>query len=143
MNRIHFLDVRVLSKSNGSYAVGEFVVAADSEQPNMIHVCLSAVKTESRLPPKKSRVSEFDITCISSHIILWLQGGPGASDIFGIFALNGPYVVRKNLAVELRSHTWAKEFNVICVDNPVGTGFSFTNDDGGYSTNEDEVADKI
>ncbi|GBL86657.1 Venom serine carboxypeptidase [Araneus ventricosus] len=76
-------------------------------------------------------------------IILWLQGGPGASDLIGLFIINGPYIVRKNLTVELRSQTWAKEFNVIYVDNPVGTGFSFTNHDDGYSKDQDHMADNL
>ncbi|KAF8766510.1 putative serine carboxypeptidase CPVL like protein [Argiope bruennichi] len=76
-------------------------------------------------------------------VILWLQGGPGASDLLGLYVLHGPYIIRKNLTVELRSHTWAKEFNVIYVDNPVGTGFSFTNHDDGYSKDQDHVADNL
>ncbi|CAL1274970.1 unnamed protein product [Larinioides sclopetarius] len=79
----------------------------------------------------------------NAPIIMWLQGGPGSSDIIGLFVINGPYIVRKNLTVELRSHTWAKEFNVIYVDNPVGTGFSFTNHDDGYSKDQDHVAENL
>ena len=31
---------------------------------------------------------------------------------------------------------------MLFIDNPVGTGFSYTND-GGYSSNEDDVADNL
>lgn len=34
-------------------------------------------------------------------------------------------------------------YNVLYIDNPVGTGFSFTKDDKGLSTTEAEVADNL
>ncbi|CAL1299709.1 unnamed protein product, partial [Larinioides sclopetarius] len=49
---------------NGPYAMGGYEVTADSEQPMMFRVCLSAVKTDQWLPPKKSHVGVFDVTCI-------------------------------------------------------------------------------
>lgn len=35
---------------------------------------------------------------------------------------------------------WTKDFNMIYIDNPVGVGFSFTESDSGFVTNEDDVA---
>ncbi|CAL1299713.1 unnamed protein product [Larinioides sclopetarius] len=44
--------------------MGGYEVTADSEQPMMLKVCLAAVKTDQSLPPKKSHVGVFDVTCI-------------------------------------------------------------------------------
>ncbi|CAL1280440.1 unnamed protein product [Larinioides sclopetarius] len=44
---------------NGPYAMGGYEVTADSEQPMMFTVCLSAVKSNQWLPPKKSHVGVF------------------------------------------------------------------------------------
>lgn len=41
-------------------------------------------------------------------------------------------VVKKNV-------TWNSKNSMIYIDNPVGTGFSFTDDDRGYATNEVDV----
>jgi len=75
-------------------------------------------------------------------VLLWLQGGPGASSLLGVFNLNGPFSVCKCCGGELklRDHAWTTTHSMLYVDNTVGTGFSYTGDDSGYSTDETEVA---
>ncbi|XP_064401479.1 probable serine carboxypeptidase CPVL [Halichondria panicea] len=72
-------------------------------------------------------------------LMLWLQGGPGGSSLFGLFNENGPLVVDSSGKVSLRKVTWNTDYHMLYIDNPVGTGFSFTNDSKGFSTNEVEV----
>jgi len=69
-------------------------------------------------------------------LVLWLQGGPGGSSLFGLFAEMGPLDLKSPTgpAVEREFH-WNKEYAMIFIDNPVGAGFSFTNFDAGYATN--------
>ncbi|XP_051856184.1 probable serine carboxypeptidase CPVL [Antechinus flavipes] len=73
-------------------------------------------------------------------VVLWLQGGPGGSSMFGLFVEHGPYVVNKNLTVRARDFPWTAKFSMLYIDNPTGTGFSFTADARGYATSEDDVA---
>jgi len=54
--------------------------------------------------------------------LLWLQGGPGGTSLFGLFAENGPYVVTRDMKLKERVTSWALTHNVIYIDNPVGTG---------------------
>lgn len=55
-------------------------------------------------------------------IILWLQGGPGASGTgIGNFQEIGPL----DTNLKPRNSTWLKKADLLFVDNPVGTGFSF------------------
>ncbi|KAF3691829.1 putative serine carboxypeptidase CPVL [Channa argus] len=72
-------------------------------------------------------------------VLLWLQGGPGGTSMFGLFVEHGPYVVYKNMTVRLRDHAWTTRYSVLYIDNPVGTGFSFTDDDKGFAQNQDDV----
>ncbi|EDW83363.1 uncharacterized protein Dwil_GK22811 [Drosophila willistoni] len=72
-------------------------------------------------------------------VVLWLQGGPGASSLFGLFTENGPLELDEHSKLQKRNYTWSKTHNLIFIDNPVGTGFSFTDHDEGYATNERDV----
>lgn len=75
----------------------------------------------------------------TAPVVLWLQGGPGASSLFGLFMENGPFSVTQNLTLKMRQYSWSHTHNLLYIDNPVGTGYSFTDDDKGYATNETEV----
>ena len=75
----------------------------------------------------------------NAPVVLWLQGGPGATSMFGLFMENGPFEVTKNKTLKMRKYSWNIAHNLIYIDNPVGTGFSFTNNDKGYANNETDV----
>ncbi|CAH0402936.1 unnamed protein product [Chilo suppressalis] len=75
-------------------------------------------------------------------VLVWLQGGPGATSLYGLFTENGPMRVR-NDKFERRKYTWALSHHIIYIDNPVGTGFSFTKDPKGYCTNQTQVGEEL
>ncbi|XP_049785115.1 venom serine carboxypeptidase [Schistocerca cancellata] len=75
----------------------------------------------------------------TAPVILWLQGGPGASSLFGLFTENGPFSITRWNFLKRRKYSWTKTHSVIYIDNPVGTGFSFTENDAGYARNETAV----
>ncbi|KAH6930251.1 hypothetical protein HPB50_012263 [Hyalomma asiaticum] len=76
----------------------------------------------------------------NAPVSLWLQGGPGTSSLFGLFAEHGPYLVDENGNAQLRPFTWARTISMLYVDNPVGAGFSFTQSQKGYSRNQTDVS---
>lgn len=76
---------------------------------------------------------------MNDPVLLWLQGGPGGSSLFGLFVENGPIMVDKNFKLKNKNVTWNSKYSMLYIDNPVGTGFSFTQDDKGYATNEVDV----
>ncbi|KAF7848017.1 hypothetical protein BT93_L2360 [Corymbia citriodora subsp. variegata] len=58
-------------------------------------------------------------------VILWLQGGPGASGVgIGNFQEIGPL----DANLKPRNSTWLRKADLLFVDNPVGTGYSFVED---------------
>ncbi|PNF39003.1 Venom serine carboxypeptidase [Cryptotermes secundus] len=79
----------------------------------------------------------------SAPVVLWLQGGPGSSSLFGLFTENGPFSVNSKYYLKLRKYSWTKTHSVIYIDNPVGTGYSFTESDDGYARNETAVGEDL
>lgn len=70
-------------------------------------------------------------------IILWLQGGPGASGVgIGNFEEVGPL----DTSLKPRNSTWLLKGDLLFVDNPVGTGYSFVEDDKLFVKTDDEAA---
>lgn len=75
-------------------------------------------------------------------VVLWLQGGPGASSLFGLFMEIGPLIVSED-GISLRPIHWALNYHLIFIDNPVGAGFSYTSNDNGYCSDEQCVANDL
>ncbi|KAI5640695.1 serine carboxypeptidase domain-containing protein [Phthorimaea operculella] len=75
--------------------------------------------------------------------IIWLQGGPGASSLYGLFTEIGPFVVTDDNQLEEIKYSWGKNHSLLFIDNPVGTGFSFTDDDRGYATNQTTIGENL
>ncbi|XP_047999679.1 venom serine carboxypeptidase-like [Leguminivora glycinivorella] len=75
-------------------------------------------------------------------VLVWLQGGPGGSSLIGLFCENGP-IKLVNGQFERRKYHWALNHHVIYIDNPVGAGFSFTNNEKGYCTDETQVGEQL
>ncbi|KAH7663236.1 Peptidase S10 serine carboxypeptidase protein [Dioscorea alata] len=75
---------------------------------------------------------------VEDPLLLWLTGGPGCSGFSGLVFEIGPLKFR---SVEYNGSlptlvyhpsSWTKVSNVIFLDSPVGTGFSFSNTPEGY-----------
>lgn len=74
-------------------------------------------------------------------LVLWLNGGPGASSLYGFFMENGPYHVTKDQTLIKRNHTWTNAAHYMIIDQPAGVGLS----DGKNKTyhNEAEAMDQL
>uniref|UniRef100_A0A023GNA5 Carboxypeptidase n=1 Tax=Amblyomma triste TaxID=251400 RepID=A0A023GNA5_AMBTT len=73
----------------------------------------------------------------SAPLIVWLQGGPGASSTgFGNFAEIGPLDVH----LQPRNHSWVRFANLLFVDNPVGTGYSYVSNETAFAANNSQIA---
>jgi carboxypeptidase C (cathepsin A) len=74
--------------------------------------------------------------------ILWLNGGPGCSSMDGAMMEVGPYRVRHGGNLEYNNGSWDEFANLLFVDQPVGTGFSYVNTDS-YLTDLNQMADHM
>ncbi|KAK4255174.1 hypothetical protein QN277_008204 [Acacia crassicarpa] len=69
--------------------------------------------------------------------ILWLQGGPGASGVgIGNFEEVGPL----DTDLKPRNSTWLRKADLLFVDNPVGTGFSYVENKNLLVKTDEEAA---
>ncbi|KAH6921618.1 hypothetical protein HPB50_003608 [Hyalomma asiaticum] len=67
-------------------------------------------------------------------LLLWVQGGPGSSALYGQFLENGPLGIDADGRLYRRSHTLLNMFNIIYLDHPVGSGYSFDKNEDYPST---------
>ncbi|XP_054925375.1 probable serine carboxypeptidase CPVL [Dermacentor andersoni] len=58
-------------------------------------------------------------------LLLWLQSSPGQSALFGQFLENGPLGINERGALYRRNHSLIANFNIIYLDQPAGSGYSF------------------
>jgi vitellogenic carboxypeptidase-like protein len=80
----------------------------------------------------------------NAPLLLWLNGGPGSSSLYGLFQELGPFSVTADAKATVpRNITWNQNYHLIFVDNPVGVGFSFTTSPAGYAQGEDVVQEDM
>lgn len=80
----------------------------------------------------------------NAPLLIWLQGGPGASSLWGAFTEHlGPFTIVDNgdggQRVDHVDGSWASAYNMLFIDNPLGTGYSYSSN-GNYSTDIDQVS---
>ncbi|CAH2067041.1 unnamed protein product [Thlaspi arvense] len=65
-------------------------------------------------------------------LLLWFTGGPGCSSISGILFENGPLALKLDVyngtlpSLVSTTYSWTKTSSIIFLDQPVGTGFSYS-----------------
>ncbi|CAA2955665.1 serine carboxypeptidase-like 7 [Olea europaea subsp. europaea] len=74
----------------------------------------------------------------SDPLLLWLTGGPGCSGLFGVVYDIGPCTFDIDNyhgglpSILLNSYSWNAVANIIFIDAPVGTGYSYVNTSQSY-----------
>eukprot|EP00850_Spirogloea_muscicola_P003700 SM000015S01200 [mRNA] locus=s15:556823:559773:+ [translate_table: standard] len=62
-------------------------------------------------------------------LVLWMTGGPGCSSELAVFYENGPWNINEhNLSLSWNDYGWDTVSNMIYVDQPINTGFSYSHD---------------
>lgn len=65
----------------------------------------------------------------TTPLVVWLQGGPGASSLLGALFENGPFnLVEGGPLVQNETanpHAWNDKANLVFIDQPFGTGYSY------------------
>ncbi|MEV8322133.1 hypothetical protein [Kitasatospora sp. NPDC056731] len=76
-------------------------------------------------------------------LLIWLNGGPGASSLLGLFLENGPLRIGDDAAgtISVSPDSWNQEAHVIYWDQPVGAGYSYCKKSKTYVQDEDELSE--
>ncbi|KAE9593175.1 putative carboxypeptidase C [Lupinus albus] len=76
-------------------------------------------------------------------VVIWLSGGPGCSSSIALFYENGPFKIAKNFSLVWNDYGWDKASNILFIDQPTGTGFSYTSDETDIRSDEAGVSNDL
>ena len=76
----------------------------------------------------------------SAPVALWTNGGPGCSGLTGFMTEQGPFRVGSEGQLEPNAYAWNKAANMLFVEQPVGVGFSYSDDRSDYNTGDYQAA---
>lgn len=76
----------------------------------------------------------------TDNLVVWLNGGPGCSSMDGMFLEIGPYRMTKQGALVENENSWYTSANILFLDQPAGTGFSYSSNDDGYVSSMDTLS---
>jgi serine carboxypeptidase-like clade 2 len=80
---------------------------------------------------------------INDPLILWLNGGPGCAGEAQALEDNGPFKLDKNLTLYPNPYSLTKIANVLYLDQPTGTGFSYSQNPADYQMNDTVAAQNV
>ncbi|CAI0397510.1 unnamed protein product [Linum tenue] len=86
----------------------------------------------------ESRVNNTD-----APVVIWLTGGPGCASELALFYENGPFKITEDMALQWNDYGWDQASNILYVDQPTGTGFSYTTDDSDIRHDETGVSNDL
>jgi vitellogenic carboxypeptidase-like protein len=76
-------------------------------------------------------------------VILYVNESPGTSCLAAIFLENGPFSLNENNELVDRNSSWTKTNSMLYIDAPVGSGFSYADDDEGFAKSADDEAIEV
>ncbi|XP_027365210.1 serine carboxypeptidase-like 48 isoform X2 [Abrus precatorius] len=76
-------------------------------------------------------------------VVIWLTGGPGCSSELAVFYENGPFKIADNMSLVWNDYGWDKVSNLLYVDQPTGTGFSYSTDKRDIRHDEEGVSNDL
>ncbi|KAF3603667.1 hypothetical protein F2Q69_00038665 [Brassica cretica] len=82
-------------------------------------------------------------------LLVWLAGGPGCSSFSGLVYENGPLAFKVETyngsvpSLVSTTYSWTKVANIIYLDQPVGTGFSYSRNQLSDTPSDTEAAKRV
>lgn len=76
----------------------------------------------------------------TAPLVFWTNGGPGCSGLIGFMTEQGPFRPDKNGNLQLNPWRWNSIANMIFLEQPVGVGFSYSDNSADYKIGDSQAA---
>ncbi|KAG5145984.1 hypothetical protein JHK84_031527 [Glycine max] len=76
-------------------------------------------------------------------VVIWLTGGPGCGSELALFYENGPFHIANNLSLTWNDYGWDQASNILFVDQPTGTGFSYSSEESDIRHDETGISNDL
>jgi carboxypeptidase C (cathepsin A) len=73
-------------------------------------------------------------------VVFWTNGGPGCSGLIGFMMEQGPFRPDENGNLQENEYAWNKIANMVFLEQPVGVGFSYSNNEDDYRIGDKQAA---
>jgi len=73
-------------------------------------------------------------------VAFWTNGGPGCSGLLGFLTEQGPFRVNKDMSLKYNPYSWNTIANMVFIEAPCGVGFSYSDNDDDYKTDDATTA---
>jgi carboxypeptidase C (cathepsin A) len=73
-------------------------------------------------------------------LVFWTNGGPGCSGLIGFMTEQGPFRPDESGNIYPNEYAWNKVANMVFLEQPVGVGFSYSDNKDDYKIGDDQAA---
>ena len=73
-------------------------------------------------------------------LVFWTNGGPGCSGLIGFLTEQGPFRPDKDGSLVMNDWRWNKISNMVFLEQPVGVGFSYSDNSDDYRIGDSQAA---
>lgn len=83
---------------------------------------------------------EAESNAESAPLVFWTNGGPGCSGLIGFMTEQGPFRPDSHGNLDENPYAWNKIANMVFLEQPVGVGFSYSENNDDYRIGDDQAA---
>lgn len=76
----------------------------------------------------------------TAPLVFWTNGGPGCSGLIGFMTEQGPFRPDADGNIQPNTYAWNKIANMVFLEQPVGVGFSYSENSHDYRIGDDQAA---
>lgn len=76
----------------------------------------------------------------TAPLVFWTNGGPGCSGLIGFMTEQGPFRPDSQGNLNENMYAWNKIANMVFLEQPIGVGFSYSNNKDDYRIGDDQAA---
>jgi len=96
------------------------------------------------LPGTKKQIHywfvEAEEDATNAPLVFWTNGGPGCSGLIGFLTEQGPFRPDSQGNLKLNDWRWNKIANMVFLEQPVGVGFSYSDNNDDYNIGDSQAA---